>query len=200
MFCHKMDKKIWTLNSDGLFNVKSCSKMMDQLLYSGAKPFQSSVWIKLTPPKVQLFVWLLVQDKVTTRDFLFQHDYLTLQESRCTFCNKSLESSSHLFIHCHFTWNIWMKLFSNQGFCSVFPKSVNDMCYQWSSMVKDKQQNLSCQFLFSCVVWNLWLHRNDVIFNDTTPNLQICFSMVRQSIALWLRLDSNSLEFNIENV
>ena len=69
MFCHKMDKKIWTLNSDGLFSVKSCSKMMDQLLYGGAKPFQSSVWIKLTPPKVQLFLWLLVQDKVTTRDF-----------------------------------------------------------------------------------------------------------------------------------
>ncbi|KAJ6887718.1 hypothetical protein NC652_028866 [Populus alba x Populus x berolinensis] len=71
---------------------------------------------------------------------------------------------------------------------------------RWSSMVKDKQQNLSWQFLFSCVVWNLWLHRNDVIFNDAAPNLQICFSMVRQSIALWLRLDSNSLELNIDNV
>jgi hypothetical protein len=79
LFCHKMDKKIRTLNNDGLFSVKSCSKMMDQLLYSGAKPFQSSVWIKLTPPKVQLFLWLLVQDKVTTRDFLFQHKYLILQ-------------------------------------------------------------------------------------------------------------------------
>jgi hypothetical protein len=51
-----MDKKIWTLNNDGLFSVKSCSKMMDQLFYGGAKPFQSSVWIKLTPPKVQLFL------------------------------------------------------------------------------------------------------------------------------------------------
>ena len=197
MFCHKMDKKIWTLNSDSLFSVKSCSKIMDQLLYGGAKPFQSFVWIKLSPPKVQLFLWLLVQDKVTTRDFLFQHDYITLHESRCAFCNKSLESSSHLFIHCHFTWNIWMKLLSNRGFCSVFPKSVDDMCYQWSSMVKGQWQNLSWQLLFSCVVWNLWLHRNDVIFNDAPPNLQICFSMVRQSIALWLRLDSNSLELNI---
>jgi hypothetical protein len=76
-----MDKKIWTLNNDGLFSVKSFSKMMDQLLYDGAKPFQSYVWIKLTPPKVQLFLWLLVQDKLITRDFLFQHNYLILQES-----------------------------------------------------------------------------------------------------------------------
>jgi hypothetical protein len=152
--------------------------MMDQLLYDGAKPFQSFIWIKLTPPKAQLFLWLLVQDKLTTRDFLFQHDYLTLQESRWAFCNKSLESSSHLFVHCHFTWNILMKLLSNRGFCSVFPKSVDDMWYQWSFMVKGEQQNLSWQLLFSCVVWNLWLHWNDVIFNDAAPNLQICFSMV----------------------
>jgi hypothetical protein len=67
-------------------------------------------------------------------------------------------------------------------------------------MVKGKQQNLSWQLLFSCIAWNLWLHWNDVIFNDAAPNLQICFSMVSQSIALWLRLDSNSLELNIENV
>jgi hypothetical protein len=71
MLCRKMDKKIWTLDNDGLFSVKSCFKMMDQMLYDGAKPFQSSIWIKLTPPKVQLFLWLLVQDKVTTRYFLF---------------------------------------------------------------------------------------------------------------------------------
>jgi hypothetical protein len=158
--------------------------MMDQLLYGGAKPFQSSVWITLTPSKVQLFLWLLVQDKVTTRDFLFQHDCLTLQKSRCAFCNSSLETSSHLLIHCHFTWNIWMKLISNRGFCSVFPKFVDNRCYQWSFMVKGKQHNLSWQLLFSCVAWNLWLHQNDVIFNDAAPSLQICFSRVLQSIAL----------------
>jgi len=114
--------------------------------------------------------------------------------------NKSLESSSHLFIHCHFSWSLWMKLLSNRGFCSVFSKFVDDMFYQWSSMVKGKQQNLSWQLLFSCVVWNLWLYRNDIICNNVAPNLQICFSMVRQSIALWLRLDSSSLELHIENV
>jgi hypothetical protein len=74
------------------------------------------------------------------------------------------------------------------------------MLYQWSFIVKGKQQNLSWQLFFLCVVWNLWLHRNDVIFNDAAPNLQICFFMVCQSIALWLRLDSNFLELNIENV
>jgi len=42
--------------------------------------------------------------------------------------------------------------------------------------------------------------RNDIIFNDAAPNLQMCFSMVRQNIALWLRLDSSSSELNTENI
>jgi len=39
MLCHKMDKKIWTINNDGLFSVKSYSKIIGQLLYGGTKPF-----------------------------------------------------------------------------------------------------------------------------------------------------------------
>lgn len=74
------------------------------------------------------------------------------------------------------------------------------MCYQWSFIVKGKQHNLSWHVLFSCIVWNLWLHWNDVVFNVATPNLQICFSMMRRSIVLWLRLDSNSMDLDDENV
>jgi hypothetical protein len=107
-----------------------------------------SVWPAtniLAKPKSEIFGFMSLSSKTL----------LTLQESRCAFCNKSLESTSHLFIHCHFTWNIWIKLLANRGVCSVFPKSVDDMCYQWSSMVKGEQQNLSWELLFSCVVWNL---------------------------------------------
>jgi hypothetical protein len=42
--------------------------------------------------------------------------------------------------------------------------------------------------------------RNDIIFNNIAPNLQIVFSIVHQSIALWLWLDSSSLKLNIENI
>jgi hypothetical protein len=61
------------------------------------------------------------------------------------------------------------------GISSVFSKSVDDMCYQRFSMVKGNQQNLLWQLLFSCVMWNFWLNRDDVIFNRAAPNLQSCF-------------------------
>jgi hypothetical protein len=63
-----------------------------------------------------------------------------------------------------------------------------------------KAWNPQWQLLFSCIVWNLWLHRNDVIFNGAAPNLQLCFSMVDRSFTLWLRLDSNSLDLDGKNV
>ena len=80
--------------------------------------------------------------------------------------------------------------------CRVF-KSI---CQRLFSLVKGKQQNLSWQLLFSCIVWNLWLHRNDAIFNGAAPNLQSCFSFVLLSFSLWLRLDANSSDFAGENV
>jgi hypothetical protein len=48
-----------------------------------------------------------------------------------------------------------------------------------------------------------WLKTNSRISHDnffSRALFGIVFSMVHQSIALWLRLDSSSLELNIENI
>ena len=47
--------------------------------------------------------------------------------SRCVFCNKNLESSSHLFIHCHFAWHLWMK-FLHGGVLSMFSQNLLMIC------------------------------------------------------------------------
>jgi hypothetical protein len=98
-----------------------------------------------------------------------------------------------------------MKFLSWWGISGCFSNSVDDMCYQWSFMVQGRFQNLSWQLLFSCIVWNLWLHRNDVIFNDATLNFQSCFSLILRKFSLWLKLDnissgSTSVDTGISNV
>ena len=45
--------------------------------------------------------------------------------SRCVFCNKSFEFSSHLFIH--FAWNLWMKFLTN-GVLAVFSQNLLMIC------------------------------------------------------------------------
>jgi hypothetical protein len=49
MHCFRLDRKIWTLNTNGLYTVQSSSYLLDQLLYGGVQPFQSSIWLKDAP-------------------------------------------------------------------------------------------------------------------------------------------------------
>ena len=96
-----------------------------------------SVFSIVTPPppkkkkRVQLFLWLLIQDKVFIGDFLFQHDFFSLQQARCMFCKRRFETSSHLFIHRVFAWKLWMKFLFWWGISNSFPNSIDDMCYKW---------------------------------------------------------------------
>jgi len=49
MHCFWLDRKIWILNTNGLYTVQSNSYLLDQLLYGGVQLFQSSIWLKDAP-------------------------------------------------------------------------------------------------------------------------------------------------------
>jgi len=51
------------------------------------------------------------------------------------------------------------------------------------------------QLFFTCIVWSLWLHQNDVIFNDATPDLQGCFYLIFHRLSLWLKIDRNTFAY-----
>ena len=76
-YCRRYRKRInsliiWPCNSDGSFSVKSCCTLIDNTSSATDRVFEANVWIKGAPPKVQVFLWLAVQDKVSTRAFLHQ--------------------------------------------------------------------------------------------------------------------------------
>jgi hypothetical protein len=66
----KDDKLIWPYNSDGNFSIKSCCTLIDSISYANDRVFEANVWIKGAPPKIQVFFWLAVQDKLSARAFL----------------------------------------------------------------------------------------------------------------------------------
>lgn len=159
--------KIWMPNTDDLFTVKSCSNMMDWLLYDGAQPFQSLVWRKYAPPKVQLFLWLIVQDKVSIGDL---HDFLTLYDSRCVYVIKAWNlqfiSLSITILLVLYEWNSF-----HDEVLAVFFQNLLMICsingfLWWKANNRISHDNFS-----SLVLCEIWLYRNDVIFNGVTPNL-----------------------------
>ena len=56
----KDDKLIRLCNSDGNFSVKSCCTLINSTSFANDRVFESNVWIKRAPSKVQVFLWLAI--------------------------------------------------------------------------------------------------------------------------------------------
>ncbi|KAF1865444.1 hypothetical protein Lal_00004819 [Lupinus albus] len=66
------------------------------------------LWRSKAPLKVTTFGWRLFQNKIPSKDALFQRGVsLTIGGGIfCSFCNEESESSDHLFSYCHLTYTV----------------------------------------------------------------------------------------------
>jgi hypothetical protein len=85
------DQLIWKYESTGVYSSKSLYAVIN---FRGVQPvYLPSVWDLKIPPRVQIFLWLLSQNKIMTRDNLRHRG---IQKSLfCELCSE-LESVKHL--------------------------------------------------------------------------------------------------------
>jgi Reverse transcriptase (RNA-dependent DNA polymerase)/zinc-binding in reverse transcriptase len=85
---------LWSKNNIGTFTSKSAYQFM---INSGVHLRWPAIPWRLTiPPKVKLFIWLLLQDKLLTNENLAKRNWLG--GSKCMLCDVTLlETSCHLF-------------------------------------------------------------------------------------------------------
>ena len=79
-------------------------------------------WKGVCPPKVELFVWQLLKGRVMVGNVLQRFGFsLAL---RCPFCKADVESLSHVFLLCPWSWKIWQQSMSRWGMSSCMSRSV----------------------------------------------------------------------------
>jgi zinc-binding in reverse transcriptase len=119
-------------------------------------------WYLPIPLKVKVFMWLVLHNKILTRDNLRKRGWEG--EIQCTICNKQ-ESISHLFFTCHIAKQIWFWM----GLCQNY-------FLQWHSIEDVVEFALALPLLrrksflivLCAVCGALWKHRNNMIFRDST--------------------------------
>ena len=174
----KDDKLIWPCNSNGSFSVKSCCTLIDNTSSANDRVFEANVWIKGASPKVQVFLWLAVQDKVSTKAFLHHQTVLSATQVSCVFYSSNLETSEHLFIHCNFSKSVWIKVLDWWGIQYCLSRTLDSLLLQWPEMVHGKFQKLAWRLISSSTIWGIWLLRNKIVFEEGTINLFDCFSTI----------------------
>lgn len=64
-----------------------------------------AVWISRAIPRHSFHTWLVIQDRLPTRDRLLKWGLQV--EGRCLLCNSNPESRDHLFFSCNYSYDLW---------------------------------------------------------------------------------------------
>lgn len=74
----------------------------------GKVRWEGVVWTKRGIPRHNFHLWLVVQDRIPTRDRLLRWGLQV--SSLCLLCNGADETRDHLFQDCSFSYDVWSLL------------------------------------------------------------------------------------------
>jgi hypothetical protein len=68
----------------------------------------SAIWSSKALPKLKVFLWLLMHDRLNTRDIMIRKNWNVDTGPACVLCNTAhIETRNHLFFECEFAINCW---------------------------------------------------------------------------------------------
>jgi hypothetical protein len=116
-------------------------------------------------PKVSIFLWLTVQNRILTWDNLKKRGFIG--PSICTLCQQQEETMEHLLNSCHYNQWIWDRGSQTMRRSNRNRNSIRDTLENWDS-ISFHNPILECiwQLLPGFTLWQIWKERNKRIFHS----------------------------------
>jgi hypothetical protein len=141
-------------------------------------PYHSFVWQNRAPSRVKFFAWLLSRCRVQSRAALLRKGILSAPEAICPVCLAPLETADHIFLLCPFARRFWDKV----GVLLPPEPDVRRLC-ELSAPAAVPSDN-AVTFMLLCL-WNVWKHRNAVVFREQQPSLPLLLQWCREDARFW---------------
>jgi len=91
--------------------------------------------------------------------------HLEIYRSMCPFCNESIETADHLFMHCSVVWKLWNRFMKWLSIQWCIPNStIDELLRTWSPLVKKKFQSNGILMLAFGIAWEIWMVSNKLVF------------------------------------
>jgi hypothetical protein len=171
------NKDVWTyIWGTAQFSVSKAYKALTG--HTPTHPVFNWLWKSKCQPKHKIFFWLLLQDKLNTRDRL-RRRHMSLESYTCENCIlQKMETVYHLFLRCSFAKNCWASI-------GIFPPRIS--CPQRAINRIMKQLSVSgAMEIIILMAWSIWKCRNGWIFKSIPPTVQRCRSFLTQELQ-WLQ-------------
>lgn len=163
-----------------MYSVRSAYRTLTAHLNSINPAHSSQIWKKLwllkIPPKVRNLIWRICQGCLPTKENLRQRRVDV--DSSCSVCAQSMETTSHLFLHCPIAVECWRLS------ALLLPSLNGDDIIQWIEALIMGNNSEAIQL--SCVIlWSLWKNRNDVIWKNLRKWPSAIVNLAGSFLAQW---------------
>jgi hypothetical protein len=118
------------------------------------------VWKIIAPPRIHIFLWLVVKNKILTRENMSKRK--PLDDMSCLSCSDA-ETVNHPFFSCCVAKCAWEALSEVMKFQTG--GDFESIAKLWLQNKKYKFVNLR----IAAMLWTLWKSRNDIVFQCNTP-------------------------------
>ena len=142
-------------------------------------PIFKRLWQSKCTPRLKFFAWLLLVDRLNTRNMLLRRHYNVHPNSWCVLCSTQEEEDlNHLFFTCPFALSCWNKLSIQWDVSLSIQERVLHMI---------GSTGLPCIMeIFVFAAWEIWNIRNSKIFDNGSVSFSLWFRKFSDQVHLQL--------------
>lgn len=164
----------WTYDSGPTFSSKRAYKHLQG--HKEASPIFKWIWEGNNLGKHKFFAWLLVKDRLSTRNVL-KRKKMQLSDYSCVLCPNGVEETCfHLFFECPFSLNCWNLININWNF-NLQPL---DMLIQ----ARTSFGSPIFREIFITACWIIWKERNGIIFDNKATSPRVWKIHLKEELGL----------------
>ena len=171
-----------------VFSVRSAYKVQASHPIEAFTVSVTTLWNKHVPLKVVLFAWRLFRDRLPTKDNLLRRGVIPYDSRLCIAGCNTVETSTHLFLHCPMFGTVWYLLFRWLGFSTAIPLGVVDHFNQFfldGGNVKARGAILHA--IWFATTWEIWKERNNRLFNGKHSSIFNVVDKIKSLAFMWLQ-------------
>jgi hypothetical protein len=132
------------------------------------------LWKTSCQARHKFFFWLLLHDRLNTRNLLRRKDFIIQSYSCVTLSCNQEETLQHLFLSCPFASACWDY---------ICPERTMDLSIM--EAIIDIKQKINEPFSMDIIIlaaWSIWIVRNNKFFNNDSPSLDSWKAILKQEL------------------
>jgi len=187
---------IWGKEEGNSYIVKSGYALLENTGDRMVKEEFQMLWNLKAAPLALFLVWRVLWNRIPTRANLAVRG-VQLVSTTCSMCNMYEESVDHLFLNCDIARKVWDNYDKWIDNTTVRPHSILNHFQSFYLMKLNNKSNLVWLGVWVAVVWEIWVQRNKVIFNEGVDDAVEIFSLAQLKGWLWAKYKNIGLYFSL---